>query len=102
MNLHGLTITANEKHAYIAAVGTDEIKVLNLDGNKVSTIPLDWRPGISDVPDSIVRRGSNIYVTLRFAGQVARIKTQSGTVDYIDVAPPATTGWAIHGIAVRP
>lgn len=50
----------------------------------------------------MARRGSNIYVTLRYAGQVARIKTQSGTVDYIDVAPPATTGWAIHGIAVRP
>jgi hypothetical protein len=33
---------------------------------------------------------------------VARIKTQTGTVDYIDVARPATTGWAIHGIAVRP
>ena len=46
-------------------------------------------------------RGSNIYVTLRFAGQVARIKTQTATVDYIDFAPPATTVWAIHGIAVR-
>jgi DNA-binding beta-propeller fold protein YncE len=102
VNLHGLVITANEKHAYVAAVGTDEVKVLNLNGNEVSTISLDWRPGISDVPDSMARRGSNIYVTLRFAGQVARIKAQTGTVDYIDVAPPATTGWAIHGIAVRP
>lgn len=102
VNLHGLVITANEKHAYIAAVGTDEVKVLNLNGNEVSTIPLNWRPGILDAPDSMVRRGSNIYVTLRFAGQVARIKTQSGTMDYIDVAPPTTAGWAIHGIAVRP
>ena len=63
---------------------------------------LDRRLGIPDAPDSIARRGSNIYVTLRFAGQLARIKTQSGRVDYIDVVSPATTGWAIHGIAIRP
>jgi DNA-binding beta-propeller fold protein YncE len=102
MNLHGLAVTPSEKHAYIAAVGTEEVKVLNLQGHEVGTISLDLRPGISDGPDSIVRRGSNMYVTMRFAGQVARIKTQTGRVDYINVAPPATTGWAIHGIAVRP
>jgi DNA-binding beta-propeller fold protein YncE len=102
INLHGLVTTANEKQAYNSAVATDELKILNLNGNEVSTISLDWRTGIPDGPDSIVRRGSNIYVTLRFAGQVARIKTQTGTVDYIDVAPPTTTGWAVHGIAVRP
>jgi len=104
-NLHGLVVSANEKHAYVSAARTDdvdEIKVLNLTSHEVSTISLNRRAGISDVPDSIARRGSNIYVTLRFAGQVARIKAQTGTVDYIDVAPPATTGWAIHGIAVRP
>jgi hypothetical protein len=53
VNLHGLVITANEKHAYIAAVGTDEVKVLDLKGNEVSTISLDWRPGIPDAPDSM-------------------------------------------------
>jgi DNA-binding beta-propeller fold protein YncE len=102
-NLHGLVATANEKRAYTAAAtAAEEVKVLNLQGNDVSTISLDSRPGMADMPDSLVRRGSNIYVTLRFAGQVARIKTQSGAVDYIQVAPPATTGWAVHGIAVRP
>ena len=102
VGLHGLVITANEEFAYMTAVGTDEVKVLDLNGNEVSTISLDRRLGISDAPDSIARRGSNIYVTLRFAGQLARIKTQSGRVDYIDVVPPTTTGWAIHGIAIRP
>lgn len=99
--LHGLGVSANEKRAYMTASG-EAVKVLNLTGTDVWTILLDLRPGILDGPDSIARRGSTIYVTLRFAGQVARIKTQSGATDYIDVAPPATTGWAIHGIAVRP
>lgn len=100
--LHGFVVTANETRAYIAAVVTDEIKVLNLNGNEVTTISVDSRPGIRDAPDSVARRGSNIYVTLRFAGQVARIKTQSGTVDYFDVTPAVTSGYAVHGIAVRP
>ena len=102
-NIHGLAITANEKRAYIAAVGGEQVKVLDLHGNEMSAISLDWRQGIPDAPDSIARRGSNIYVTLRFAGQVARIKAQTGTVEYIYVAPPDTTGgWAVHGIAIRP
>lgn len=102
-NIHGLATTANEKYAYVAAVGDEQVKVLDLDGNEISTISLDWRPGIADGPDTIARRGSNIYVTLRFAGQVARIKAQTGAVEYIYVAPPDTTGgWAVHGIAIRP
>jgi DNA-binding beta-propeller fold protein YncE len=102
VSLHGLVTTANEKQAYMTAPGTDEIKVLNLSANDVSTMSLDPRAGIVDGPDSMARRGSNIYVTLRFAGQVARIKAQTGAVEYIDVASPVTTGWAVHGIAVRP
>jgi len=102
-DLHGLAVTANEKTAYITARGVaDEIKVLNLNGTDVSTILIDPRPGIADRPDSLARKGSNLYETVRFSGQVARIKTQTGSVDYIDVAPPATTGYAVHGIAVRP
>ena len=101
-NLHGLTVAANEKRAYISAVGDEQVKVLDLEGTEVSAISLDWRPGIPDAPDSLVRKGSNIYVTLRFAGQVARIKAQTGAVEYNFVAPPAATGWAVHGIAVRP
>jgi DNA-binding beta-propeller fold protein YncE len=101
-NLHGLAVAANEKRAYIAAVGDEQVKVLNLEGTEVSAISLDWRLGVQDGPDSIARKGSNIYVTLRFAGQVARIRVQTGAVEYIFVAPPATTGWAVHGIAIRP
>jgi DNA-binding beta-propeller fold protein YncE len=102
VGLHGLVTTANEKQAYMTAPGTDEVKVLNLTGNEVSTMSLDPRAGSVDGPDSLARRGSNLYVTMRFAGQVARIKVQTGAVDYIDVVPPATTGWALHGITVRP
>ena len=102
-DLHGLAVTAKEKTAYITARGVaDEIKVLNLDGTDVSTILIDPRPGVADRPDSLARKGSNLFVTVRFSGQVARIKTQTGGVDYIDLAPPATTGYAVHGIAVRP
>jgi len=102
-DLHGLVVSANEKTAYITARAVaDEIKVLNLNGTDVSTIVIDPRPGIADRPDSLARKGSNLYVTVRFSGQVARIKTQTGSVEYIDVAPPATTGYAVHGIAVRP
>jgi DNA-binding beta-propeller fold protein YncE len=103
LDLHGLAVTANEKTAYITARGAaDEIKVLNLNGTDVSTILIDPRPGMADRPDSLARKGSNLYVTVRFSGQVARIKTQTGSVEYIDVAPPATSGYAVHGIAVRP
>jgi hypothetical protein len=77
--------------------------VLDLHGNEVSGFSLDWRQAIPDAPDSLALRGNSIYVTLRFAGQVARIKAQTGEVEYIDVAPPDTTGgWAVHGIAIRP
>ena len=100
--LHGFLITAGEKAAYIAARATDEVKVLNLNGTDVSTISVDSRPGVADEPHNLARRGSTLYVTLRFAGQVARINSQSGRVDYIDVAPPAASGYAVHGIAVRP
>jgi DNA-binding beta-propeller fold protein YncE len=103
VDLHGLAVTANEKTAYSTARGVaDEIKVLNLNGSDVSTILIDPRPGIADRPDSLARKGSNLYVTIRYSGQVARIKTQTGSVEYIDVAPPATSGYAVHGIAVRP
>ncbi len=101
-SLHGLLTTANEKQAYMTVPGTDEVKILDLTGNEVGTMTLDPRAGIADGPDSLARRGSNIYVTMRFAGKVARIKAQTGAVEYIDVASPVTTGWAVHGIAVRP
>jgi len=103
IDLHGLAVAANEKTAYITARGVaDEIKVLNLNGNDVSTILIDPRPGIADRPDGLARKGSNLYATVRYSGQVARIKLQTGSVEYIDVAPPATSGYAVHGIAVRP
>jgi DNA-binding beta-propeller fold protein YncE len=102
-DLHALVVSANEKTAYITARGVaDEIKVLNLSGADVSTIFIDPRDGIADRPDGLARKGSNLYATVRYSGQVARIKTQTGSVEYIDVAPPATTGYAVHGIAVRP
>jgi DNA-binding beta-propeller fold protein YncE len=102
-SVHGLAITANENRAFIAATVDEQVRVLDLHGNEMSAISLDWRQGIRDAPDTIVRLGSNIYVTLRYAGQVARIKAQTGEVEYIYVAPPDTTGgWAVHGIAVRP
>ena len=103
IDLHGLAVAANEKTAYITARGVaDEIKVLNLNGNDVSTILIDPRPGMADRPDGLARKGSNLYATVRYSGQVARIKLQTGSVEYIDVAPPATSGYAVHGIAVRP
>ena len=80
----------------MSAIGSQYIAVLDLDGNEVRAIPLGY------APDSLARRGSNIYVTLRFAGQLARIRAQTGAVDYMQVVPPATTGWAVHGIAIRP
>ena len=102
-DLHGLVVTANEKTAYITARGVaDEIKVLNLNGTDVSTILVDPRPGVADRPDTLARKGSTLYATVRYSGQVARIKMQTGSVEYIDVAPPATTGYAVHGIAIRP
>jgi len=102
VGIHGLIMSANEKRAYITAPGSDAVKVLNLNGDDVGTIPLDWRPGVSDQPDSFARKGSQLYVALRFGGQVARINTQTGDVEYLYVAPPATSGWALHGMAVRP
>ena len=79
IDLHGLAVTANEKTAYITARGVaDEIKVLNLNGTDVSTILIDPRPGIADRPDGLARKGSNLYATVRFSGQVARIKTPDG------------------------
>jgi DNA-binding beta-propeller fold protein YncE len=103
IDLHGLAVSANEKTAYITARGVaDEIKVLNLNGTEVSTILVDPRPGIADRPDSLARKGSNLYVTVRYSGQVARIKMQTGSIEYFNLAPPATTGYTVHGIAVRP
>lgn len=103
IDLHALVVSANEKTAYVTARGVaDEIKVLNLDGNDVRTILVDPRPGIVDRPDGLARKGSNLYATVRYSGQVARITLQTGSVEYIDVAPPATTGYAVHGIAIRP
>jgi hypothetical protein len=102
VGIHGLITSANEKRAYITAPASEEVKVLNLNGHDVSTISLDWRPGVPDLPDSFARKGSHLYVALRFGGQVARINTQTGEVDYLYVAPPATSGWALHGMAVRP
>jgi len=67
--------TILEKTAYTTARGVaDEVKVLNLNGTDVSTIRLAPRPGIADRPDSFARKGSNLYVTVRYSGQVARIK----------------------------
>jgi DNA-binding beta-propeller fold protein YncE len=101
--IHGLAISPNEKRAYITSGPDEQVTVLDLHGNEVSGFSLDWRQGIPDAPDSLALRGNSIYVTLRFAGQVARIKAQTGEVEYIDVAPPDTTGgWAVHGIAIRP
>ena len=80
----------------------DEIKVLNLNGTTVSTIFIDPRDDIADRPDGLARKGSNLYATVRYSGQVAQIKLQTGSVEYVDVAPPATTGYAVHGIAIRP
>ena len=71
-------------------------------GTDVSTIMIDPRPWLADRPDTLARKGNNLYVTVRYSGQVARIKTQTGSVEYIDVAPAATSGYAVHGIAVRP
>lgn len=103
VDLHALVVSANETTAYITARGVaDEIKVLDLNGNDVSTILIDARPGMADRPDGLARKGSNLYATLRYSGQVARIKLQTGSVEYIDVAPPAVSGYAVHGIAVRP
>jgi DNA-binding beta-propeller fold protein YncE len=100
--IHGLIVSANEKRAYITAPGSEVVKVLNLNGSDVSTISLDFTPGVLDAPDSFARKGSYLYVALRFAGQLARINTQTGDVDYLSIAPPATSGWALHGMAVRP
>ena len=100
--IHGLIVSANEKRAYITAPGSEQVKVLNLNGSDVGTISLDFTPGVLDAPDSFARKGSYLYVALRFAGQLARINTQTGEVDYLSVAPPATSGWALHGMAVRP
>ena len=103
VDLHGLAVATNEKTAYITARGVaDEIKVLNLSGTDLQTVLIDPRPGIADRPDSLAQKGSHLYATVRYSGQVARINTQTGSVEYIDVAPPATTGYAVHGIAVRP
>jgi DNA-binding beta-propeller fold protein YncE len=102
-DLHGLAVAANEKTAYITARGVaDEIKVLNLNGTEVGTIKIDPRRDIADRPDGLARKGSTLYATVRFSGQVARIKLQTGSIEYIDVAPPAISGYAVHGIAVRP
>jgi DNA-binding beta-propeller fold protein YncE len=102
-DLHGLAVSTNEKTAYITARGVaDEIKVLNLGGTELGTVLIDPRPGIADRPDSLAQKGSHLYVTVRYSGQVARINTQTGSVEYIAVAPPAATGYAVHGIAVRP
>ena len=100
--IHGLIVSANEKRAYITAPGSEVVKVLNLNGSDVSTISLDFTPGVLDAPDGFARKGSYLYVALRFAGQVARINTQTGDVVYLDIAPPAMSGWALHGMAVRP
>jgi DNA-binding beta-propeller fold protein YncE len=100
--IHGLIMSANEKRAYITAPGSEVVKVLNLNSGAVDTISLDRNPGVPDAPDSFARKGSHLYVALRLGGQVARIKTQTGDVEYLDIAPPVTSGWALHGMAVRP
>jgi DNA-binding beta-propeller fold protein YncE len=100
--IHGLILSANEKRAYITAPSSELVKVLNLTSGEVGTIVLDRTPGFVDAPDSFARKGAHLYVALRFAGDLARINTQTGAIDYLPVAPPATSGWALHGMAVRP
>ncbi len=100
--IHGLIVSANEKRAYISAPASELVKVLNLNSGEVGTISLDRTPGVADAPDSFARKGVHVYVALRFAGELARVNTQTGEIDYLPIAPPATTGWALHGMAVRP
>lgn len=100
--IHGLIMSANEKRAYITAPASELVKVLNLNSGEVGTMVLDRTSGVVDGPDSFARKGAHLYVALRFAGELARINTQTGEVDYVPIAPPATSGWALHGMAVRP
>lgn len=81
----------------------DRVDQLTRDeAHRRTAIYRDPRSDLADRPDSLARKGSALYATLRFSGQVARIKLQTESVEYIDVAPPATSGYAVHGIAVRP
>jgi DNA-binding beta-propeller fold protein YncE len=100
--IHGLIMSANEKRAYITAPASELVKVLNLNSGEVGTISLDRTPGVADAPDSFARKGAHLYVAFRFAGEIARINTLTGDIDYLPIAPPATSGWALHGMAVRP
>ena len=100
-DLHGFGLNAQESRAFLAARGSEALKVIDLSmpGSVARTIPLDPTAGPgNDRPDIVAVRGNTAYVTLRASGKLAVVRGRA--VAYVDVAPPSAN--AIHGIAIRP
>lgn len=102
-DLHGFAMSPNERWAFAAARGDDELRRIDLRNPSAvpASIPLDPRPGVPDRPDKVATRGSTVYAPLRAEGSVFVVNGSSGKImKRIRLVDPSDN--ALHGVAVRP
>lgn len=109
---HSFNMTPNGEIGFGTVPRGDELRVIDLRSNPVSTIvalPLHPTAGAAtDQPDNMGVAGDFVYVSLRASGKLAVVNFRERAVEYIDLAPAATSinpsnclGCAVHGVAVR-
>jgi YVTN family beta-propeller protein len=97
MDFHGVAVTPDGKHAYVADLAANTVSVIDTSTNTVgTTIPVGTYPdGVAIAPD-----GNHVYVTHDFPGMVSVIDTGSNTVA-ATIALPGGAGYPL-GVAVTP
>ncbi len=109
---HSFRMLPNERVGFGSVPEGDELRLVDLTSNPVTSValPLDPTAGIgNDQPDHMAVHGNTVYAPLRASGKLAIVQVNSGTVEYLDLAPPNPdfnptncAGCAVHGVAVRP
>lgn len=89
----------------------DQLRIIDLQGAQATTLAaLALNPSggpARDQPDNMGVSGDYVYVSLRMSGKLAVVNYRKRTIDYIDLAPPASAlnpanclGCALHGVAI--
>jgi DNA-binding beta-propeller fold protein YncE len=100
IDLHSLELNPNESVGYANSRGNDRLKILDLTGASVATVPVDATEGVADSPDGIAVRGNTVYIALKDTGKLAVYKANQERVTFIDVAPPGIG--ALPHVVARP